>query len=89
LIESLVVQGICKSQTIPAKASGNGKAIGMVGEYRYSEEPHLNSLTKYNDLPTGQQIVTITKVDRAESNPAFIGVPSGYQAVDETPEPRG
>lgn len=85
-VESLLVHGIRKSQTIPAKANGTGKAIVVVDEYWYSEELRLNMMVKHNDPRTGQQIVTITQVDRAEPDPAMFEVPAGYKVVDETPE---
>jgi hypothetical protein len=85
-VENVVVHGIRKSRTIPAKANGTWKAIVVVDEYWYSEELHLNIIVKHNDPRTGQQVVTITQVDRAEPDPAMFEVPSGYKVVDETPE---
>lgn len=85
-IETLVVHRIRKSQTIPAKVNGTGKAIVVVDDFWYSEELHLNMIVKHNEPRTGQQVVTITQVNRAEPDPAIFEVPSGYKVVDETPE---
>lgn len=85
-VDNLAVHGLRKFRTIPPKANGTGKAIVVVDEYWYSEELHLNMIVKHNDPRTGQQVVTITQVDRAEPDPAIFEVPSGYKVVDETPE---
>jgi hypothetical protein len=85
-VDNFAVHGIRKSRAIPAKANGTGKAIVVVDEYWYSEELHLNMIVKHNDPRDGQQVVTITQVDRAEPDPAMFEVPSGYKVVEETPE---
>jgi len=87
-VENYAVHGIRKTRTIPAKANGTGKAIVVVDEYWYSEELHLNMIVKHNDPRTGQQVVTITQVERADPDPSIFEVPSGYKLVDETPERR-
>jgi hypothetical protein len=85
-IENVLVHGLRRIRTVPATASGTGKAVVVTDEYWYSDELHLNMLVKHDDPRSGQQTVTVTHVDRSEPNPATFQVPAGYKMVDETPE---
>jgi hypothetical protein len=85
-IENVLVHGLRKIRTVPATASGTGKAVVVTDEYWYSDELHLNMLVKHDDPRSGQQTVNVTRVDRSEPNPATFQVPAGYKVVDETPE---
>jgi hypothetical protein len=86
IMENVVVRGTRKSRTVPARASGTGKEIVVTDEYWYSDELHLNMLVKHDDPRTGQQTVTVTRVDRGEPDQAMFEIPAGYRVVDETPE---
>lgn len=85
-IENVSVHGTRRSTTVPAAASGTGKAVVVTDDTWYSEELHLNMLVKHDDPRTGQQTVTVTHVDRNEPNPTVFQIPAGYKVVDETPE---
>lgn len=85
-IENVWVHGIRRSRTVPATASGTGKAVVVTEEYWYSEELHLNMLVRQDDPRSGQQTVTVTHVDRNEPNSVIFQIPAGYKVVDETPE---
>lgn len=86
IMENVVVHGIRRNRTVPATASGTGKAVVITDEYWYSDELHLNMLVKHDDPRSGQQIVTVTHVDRNEPDQAMFQVPADYKVVDETPE---
>jgi len=85
-MENVSVHGARRSTTVPAAASGTGKPVMVTDETWYSEELHLNMLVKHDDPRTGQQTVTVTRVDRNEPNPTMFQIPAGYKVVDETPE---
>jgi len=86
IMEGVLVHGIRKTRTVPATASGTGKAVVVADEYWYSDELHLNVLVKHDDPRSGQQTVTLTHVDRSEPDQAMFQVPAGYKVVDENPE---
>ena len=74
-----------QTRTLPAASTGAGKDIIVTDEYWYSDELHLNMLTKHSDPRTGVQIVTIAQVNRSEPDAALFQVPIGYKIVDENP----
>jgi hypothetical protein len=87
-MENEMVQGMLVTRTIPASASGTGKSVVITDEYWYSQELHLNMLVKHDDPRTGEQIVTVTRVNRSEPPAATFEIPADYKIVDETPVPR-
>jgi hypothetical protein len=87
-MEGVVVRGTRKIRTISASSSGTGKAVVVTDEIWYSEELSLNMLVKHDDPRTGQQTVTITKVERSEPPAETFEIPAGYRVVDETPVSR-
>jgi len=84
-LENVTVRGLRQTRTIPAAATGTAKDIVVTDEYWYSDELHMNMLTKHNDPRTGMQVVTITQVNRTEPDAAVFQVPAGYKVVDENP----
>jgi hypothetical protein len=86
MMEGVSAHGVRKTSAVPAAASGTGKPVVVTDEYWYSDELHLNMLVKHDDPRTGQQTVTVTRVDRSEPNEAMFKVPAGYKVVDENPE---
>lgn len=86
-VENVPVRGTRKITTVPAADSGTGNTIEVVDEIWYSEELHLNMLVKHDDPRSGQQIVTITHLDRAEPAHSWFEIPPNYKIVDETPVP--
>ena len=87
-MENVVVHGTKTSRTISGAASGTGKPITVTDETWYSEELHLNMLVKHNDPRTGEQTVTITKVERSEPPAETFEIPADYKLLDETPASR-
>jgi hypothetical protein len=88
VMENLLVQGRRISKTISPKSSGTSKEIVVTDEYWYSEDLQLNMLVVHKDPRTGQQTVTITKLNREEPAETVFQIPSGYRLVDENPEPQ-
>jgi hypothetical protein len=87
-MENVVVHGTKTSRTVPASATGTGKALTVTDETWYSEELHLNMLVKHNDPRTGEQTVTITKVERSEPPAETFEIPADYKVLDVTPANR-
>jgi len=85
-MENVQVHGIRVTKTIPHAVSGTGMAVVVTDEYWYSDELHINMLVKHKDSRTGEQTVTVTRVNRAEPDPARFQIPPVYKVVDETPE---
>jgi hypothetical protein len=87
-MENVVVHGTRKTRTVSAAASGTGRPVTVTDEYWYSDELRLNMLVKHDDPRTGQQTVTITRVDRSEPPAATFEIPADYKIVDDTPARR-
>ncbi len=85
-MENVLVHGLRRTRTIPANVSGVGKPVVVVDEYWYSEELHLNILVKHEDPRSGQQTVTVTRVERSEPKATKFEIPADYKVVDETTE---
>jgi hypothetical protein len=84
-MEGVVVRGLRRTRTLPAAYSGTGKQVLIVDEIWYSDELHLNMLVKHDDPRSGQQTVTITKLNRSEPAATTFEIPGDYKVVDETP----
>jgi hypothetical protein len=82
---SLTLRGIRKSHTVPAEQSGTGKEIVIVDEYWYSPDLSIYMVIKHDDPRTGEQLVSVSDVDRHEPDASLFAVPSTYKVVDETP----
>ena len=87
-MENVVVHGTKTSRTVPASATGTGKPLTVTDETWYSDELHLNMLVKHNDPRTGEQTVTITKVERSEPPAETFEIPADYKVLDATPANR-
>jgi hypothetical protein len=85
VMENVTAHGNRLTRTIPAAVSGTGKDVVIVDEYWYSDELHMNMLTKHSDPRTGVQVLTITQLKREEPNAGMFEVPSGYKVIDENP----
>jgi hypothetical protein len=83
-MDGIEVHGYRKTTTIPAMASGIGRRAVVTDEYWYSEELHINMLTKH-DPRTGKLTVTVTQVNRDEPVVDLFAVPPDYKVVDMTP----
>jgi hypothetical protein len=79
------LKGYRKVLTVPATSSGTGKEIEVVDEYWYSPELSIYLIIRHNDPRTGEQMVAVSKVERAEPSAELFAVPPNYKVVDETP----
>lgn len=84
-LDGLELQGIRKIRTIPSESSGTGKPVEVVDEYWYSPALSMYMTIRHNDPRTGEQLVAVTHVERAEPPATDLTVPSGFKVVDETP----
>jgi hypothetical protein len=85
VMEGLDVHGYRRIQTIPDKASGTGRPVVVTDEFWYSQELHLNILTKHNDPRTGSLILTISQINVNEPDVELFTIPPEYKIVDMTP----
>ena len=83
----MALEGIRKTRTVPAELSGTGKPVEIVDEYWYSPALSIYMTIRHNDPRTGEQLVVVTKVERAEPPATDLAVPSNFKIVDETPPP--
>jgi hypothetical protein len=81
------LHGLLRSRTIAADQNGTGKPVTIVDEYWYSPELAINILVKHDDPRTGEQIVSVTQIDRREPDAALFSVPATFKIADETPVP--
>jgi hypothetical protein len=84
----LTLTGIRKSHTIPANMSTTGHDIVIVDEYWYSPDLSIYMIVKHNDPRTGEQIVTVSGVDRHEPNANVFAVLPTYRSSTKL-RPRG
>jgi hypothetical protein len=85
-MSGVTVHGLRRTRTINPVVGGTVKPINIVDEYWYSEDLHLVMLEKHDDPRTGEQIVAVTDVQRAEPDAKVFAVPQGYRMVDLTPD---
>jgi hypothetical protein len=85
-LENLLLKGIRKTWNAPAAASGTGKVEVIVDQYWYSSDLSMYVLTQHDDPRTGEQIVALKDIRRAEPDPTLFAIPAKYRTVDETPE---
>ena len=76
-ISGLQVHGVRETQTIPADASGMGKAVMITDEYWYSDDLRINTVIKHDDPRTGS--MTVTQISQEEPDPMLFQVPQGFK----------
>jgi hypothetical protein len=86
MMENVLVHGFRITMTVPANLSGTGKALVITHEYWYSDDLRLNLLIKHSDPRTGDQVMTVTQINRGEPNALIFEVPPDYKIVNETPD---
>jgi hypothetical protein len=85
VIDGIDVHGFRRMMTIPAKASGTDLPVVVSDEIWYSEQLHINLLTKQNDPRTGQLTLTVTQINVNEPDVDLFAIPPEYKLVDMTP----
>jgi hypothetical protein len=86
-LDGVTLTGTRKTRTISAEMSGTGKPVTITDDYWYSPELSIYLIIKHDDPRTGEQLVAVTHVQRAEPPAEMMQVPDGYKLVDETPPP--
>jgi hypothetical protein len=81
------LQGTKKIWTVSAAMSGTGSAVEIVDQYRYSPDLSVYLIVQHDDPRTGEQIVAVKDVKRAEPDVSAFAVPARYRIVDENPAP--
>ena len=84
-MQGMEVHGFRTVLTVSDKASGTGRPVVITDDFWYSEELHINILTKHDDPRTGELTVTVTQLNRGEPDADLFAVPPDYQLVDMTP----
>jgi hypothetical protein len=77
--DGLAVHGVRETQTIPADASGTGKAVMITDEYWYSDDLRINTVIKHDDPRTGSVTMTVTQISQEEPDPMLFQVPQGFK----------
>jgi hypothetical protein len=86
-IGNTLLRGIKKVWTVPATMSGTGAAVEIVDQYWYSPDLSVYLIVQHDDPRTGEQIVAVKDVNRAEPDTSVFAVPARYRIVDENPAP--
>lgn len=85
VMDGVEVHGFRRILTVPAKASGTDRPVVVTDEIWYSEELHINLLTKHNDPRTGELTLTVTQINVNEPDVDLFAIPPGYKLVDMNP----
>jgi hypothetical protein len=87
VLEGLLVQGTRLTDTIPAGALGNERAIEIVTERWYSKAIDALVLQRFSDPRFGETTYRLVNVVQGEPSPDLFTVPQGYELkVDEGPQ---
>jgi len=81
MISGVQAEGKRVTETIPAGAIGNERAIEVVNETWYSPELQTVVMSKHSDPRTGDVTYTLTNLSRAEPDPALFTVPPDYKLL--------
>jgi hypothetical protein len=81
VIEDLRVEGIRRTQTIPAGAIGNEQPVVVTTEEWTSPDLKVLDLSEHNDPRTGTSTYKLVKVFRAEQPAWLFQVPADYSIV--------
>ena len=83
VLEGVSVHGTRETEVV--LYPGKGKQIAVITENWYSDELHMNMLTRNSDPRTGVQVIRVTHVNRTEPDPSLFEVPAQYKVVDVNP----
>jgi hypothetical protein len=89
VLEGLLVKGERLTDTIPAGAAGNERAIDIVTERWYSKDIEAIVRHRFFDPRVGETTYELVNVVRGDPSPDLFQVPQGYEIVTEPgPGPR-
>ena len=81
-MEGVNAQGERQTRTIEAGDIGNDRPIQIVSERWYAPDLQVEVMTRHSDPRTGEEIMRLTNINRAEPDPSLFQVPVGYQIVE-------
>lgn len=79
VLEGLLVKGTRLTDTIPAGAMGNERAIDIVTERWYSEDIQALVLHRFSDPRVGETTYRLVNVVQGDPSPDLFAVPAGYE----------
>jgi hypothetical protein len=83
VLEGVLTHGTRETQTIPAGAIGNERAIDIVAEQWYSNEIEAVVLRRNVDPRFGETTYRLANLVRSEPAPDLFAVPQGYELQSE------
>jgi hypothetical protein len=83
VIEGVTVEGSRVTITTPTGVVGNDRPMARICEHWRSEELRLTMLSKCSDPRTGNSVIRVKNLERAEPDPLLFEVPPDYTVVDE------
>lgn len=90
VIEGVTAQGTRTTLVVPAGQMGNEQPLTIVSERWYSPDLQTVVLSKRSDPRTGDTVMRMTNVSRAEPSPTQFQVPSDFQVTQgRGPRPGG
>ena len=84
VIQGVLAEGTRRTTTYPAGMVGNDRPITVVAETWTSPELKVVVLSRTLDPRSGEGVMRLENISRAEPDPALFRVPADYQIVDET-----
>ena len=82
VLEGVLAHGTRQTQTIPAGAIGNERAIDIVAEQWYSDEIEAVVLRRNVDPRFGETTYRLVNLVRSEPAPDLFTVPQGYERAE-------
>jgi hypothetical protein len=82
IMEGVGAQGDRQTNTIEAGAIGNDRPIQVVSERWYSPDLQVDVMTRHSDPRTGEEMVRLINISRAEPDSSLFQVPAGYQITE-------
>lgn len=84
-VEGVEISGVRRTTTIAKGAIGNEQPIKVVSEEWTSPELQTLVLSEFSDPRTGRRTYRLSKINRADPDPALFQIPSGYTVVKVPP----
>ena len=85
VMDGIDVEGFRKTVTLPAKVSGTDRPVVVTDEIWYSQQLHVNILSKHDDPRTGSLTLTVSEINVNEPDVEWFAIPPEYKLVDLTP----
>ena len=84
MIEGVLAEGERQTTTIPEGEQGNDRPFNVTMETWTSPELKMVVLSKSSDPRSGESIMKLTNISRAEPDASLFQLPPDYTIVDET-----